>query len=120
MNVQARRPSLSQRDGYGRYHRARRNLIIHIVAVPLFLLGNVALVLGLAQGRWLGAATGLALTLVSLAAQGLGHRMEPDPPIAFAGPADAVWRILVEQWISFPRFVLSGRWRRAMRQSGCR
>lgn len=85
--------------------------------MPLFLLGNVALVLGLAQGRWLAAAAGLALTLVSLAAQGLGHRIEPDPPAAFAGPADAVRRILVEQWMSFPRFVLSGRWHRAMRHA---
>lgn len=104
-------------NGYGRYHRARRNLVIHIVAVPLFLLGNVVLVLALAQGLWPDALAGLALTLLSLAAQGLGHRVEPSPPVAFSSATDAVWRILLEQWLEFPRFVFSGRWRAAMRRA---
>ena len=35
------------------------------------------------------------------------------PP--FTSPANAVARIFCEQWITFPRFVLSGGWYRALR-----
>ena len=31
--------------GYPRYHQSRANLVIHIVAVPLFLVGTVALIM---------------------------------------------------------------------------
>jgi len=64
-----------QWDGYPRYHQSRTNLLLHIVVVPLFLAGNLALVVGLVGGSFL------------------------------------------EQWINFPRFVLSGKWLRALRQS---
>jgi hypothetical protein len=36
-----------QWDGYLRYHRAHANWIIRILAVPLFLFGNMTLVVAL-------------------------------------------------------------------------
>lgn len=106
-----------QWHGYGLYHRSRRNLFIHIVAVPLFLLGNVVLAVSLLRGAWIAALIGVVLTAVSLMAQGRGHRSEPNPAEPFTSPLSAVLRLLAEQWISFPRFVLSGGWRNAVREA---
>jgi len=105
-----------QWDGYGRYHRSRFNLLLHIVVVPLFLVGNVVLVLALLKGAWVAAVAGLAAMVVSVALQGRGHKAEPTPPEPFTGPRNAVARIFLEQWVTFPRFVLSGGWLRALRQ----
>lgn len=104
-----------QWEGYARYHRSRANLWLHIVVVPLFLAGNVALVVALAKGAWLVAAAGAAAMLVSVVLQGRGHGVEPTPPVPFSSPWNAVARIFLEQWINFPRFVLTGRWRRALK-----
>jgi hypothetical protein len=35
----------------------------------------------------------------------------------FDGAGDVVSRLLVEQWVTFPRFVLSGGWGRNLRAS---
>jgi hypothetical protein len=40
--------------------------------------------------------------------QGRGHRREREAPAPFAGPGDFLARFLAEQWVTFPRFVLSG------------
>jgi len=106
-----------QWEGYPRYHRSQFNLVLHIVAVPLFLVGNVALVLGLVQRSWAAAVGGAIAMVVSVALQGRGHRREPTPPEPFTGPQNAVSRIFFEQWVTFPRFVLSGGWLRALRQA---
>ena len=105
-----------QWEGYPRYHRSRFNLLLHIAAVPMFLVGNVALVAALAQLSWhIGIGAVVAMVL-SVALQGRGHRHEPMPPESFTSPLNAVSRIFLEQWVTFPRFVLSGRWARALRQ----
>jgi hypothetical protein len=106
-----------QWEGYPRYHCSRANLLLHIVVVPLFLLGNVGLVVSLVERSWILAALMAAGMGVSLALQGTGHKQEPVPPVPFAGPANAVARIFCEQWVTFPRFVLSGGWRTALRQA---
>ena len=105
-----------QWDGYPRVHRSRTNLLIHIVVVPLFVLGNVGLVVALLSTSWPLGAVSLAVMLVSVALQGRGHRREQLPPEPFTGPANALSRIFLEQWVTFPRFVLSGRWIRALRR----
>jgi hypothetical protein len=107
-----------QWQGYPRYHRSRVNLLMHIVVVPAFLLGNVALIAALWQGSWILGGFGVAATVASIVLQGAGHRREPVPPEPFRGPVNAVSRIVCEQWITFPRFVASGGWLRAWRQSG--
>jgi hypothetical protein len=106
-------PGLLRRqwEGYGTYHQDRRNVVVHLVAVPAFMLGNVLALAGAALLSPMLLVAGVALGAGSLAAQGRGHRLEPVPPLPFAGPADFVKRLLAEQWITFPRFVLSGGWR---------
>jgi 2-hydroxy-palmitic acid dioxygenase Mpo1-like protein len=104
-----------QWDGYPRYHRSRTNLLLHIVAVPLFWTGCVTLVLALVAGSIRQGALSLLLPVASLALQGRGHKLEDNPPVPFAGPANAIARIVLEQWVTFPRFVLSGGWARALR-----
>lgn len=107
-----------QWEGYARYHRSRPNLLLHIVFVPLFLAGNVVLIIALAKHRWLLALAGAVLTALAIGVQGRGHREEPVPAEPFTGPLNALSRIFLEQWITFPRFVLSGGWIRALRADG--
>ena len=105
-----------QWSGYQRYHQSRVNLLIHIVVVPLFLVGNVILVASFVERSLVMAFTSLGVMVVSVALQGRGHRQEEVPPEPFTSPVNAVSRILLEQWVTFPRFVVSGGWRRALRQ----
>ena len=106
-----------QWSGYARYHGSRANLLIHIVVVPLFLLGNIGLVVAVVQRSLLLGVLSLLAMVVSVALQGRGHRQEQNPPEPFTGPANAVSRIFLEQWVTFPRFVVSGGWSRALRQN---
>jgi hypothetical protein len=68
-------------------HRSTGNLLIHIVAVPMFVVGHALLLAGIAMSRWLLVAGGLCI-VVSVALQRLGHSMEPQPVHPFAGPRD--------------------------------
>ena len=107
------RPSLLawQWSNYVAKHRDRSNLLIHIVAVPLFQLAMLALLYAVLS-RAIGlAVTALAAMTVALVLQGRDHRNEVEAPTPFGGPVDFVSRFMVEQWITFPRFVLSGAWR---------
>ena len=104
-----------QWEGYARYHQSRSNLLLHIVFVPLFLAGNVALLVTLIERRWLRALGAVAVTGVAIAIQGRGHRKEPVSPEAFTSPLNALSRIFLEQWVTFPRFVLAGAWMQALR-----
>jgi hypothetical protein len=47
--------------------------------------------------------------------QGAGHKREIQKPEPFLGADDLVSRFVVEQLITFPRFVLSGNWLRNLR-----
>ena|SRR5438270_4852455 len=95
-------------------HHDRVNLMLHVATVPLFMTGTLALVLAPWLGLWLLAA-GPAAMVTAMALQGRGHKRETTPPVPFAGPADVLARIFVEQWITFPRFVVSGAWAAAWR-----
>nr|WP_295075657.1 Mpo1-like protein [uncultured Roseateles sp.] len=106
-----------QWEGYSRYHQSRGNLLLHMVMVPLFLIGNTVLLIALAQGLWLMAMIALSAMVVSIAAQGRGHAKERVPPEPFTSKSNAVSRILLEQWITFPRFVLTGGWLSALRRT---
>ena len=104
-----------QWEGYPRYHRSRANLVLHIILVPLFLIANVALVVALVERAWLTAVVAFVAMVVAIALQGRGHRQESTPPEPFTSPVNALSRIFFEQWVTFPRFVLSGGWSLAMR-----
>lgn len=92
---------------YGDGHRHRRNLAIHAATVPLFLAGTCALAASPVVGAG-AAVAGAAAMLLTVAAQGRGHAGEAARPVRFRGPGDFVRRFFVEQWVTFPRFVLSG------------
>ena len=113
------RPNLLrwQHDGYRTYHTDRVNLLIHIVAVPAFVACLGWFVAGVLTLRWMHAVTALIGAIVAFAIQGIGHKREPSPAIPFDGPMDAGSRILAEQFITFPRFVLGGGFMAALRRS---
>jgi hypothetical protein len=100
---------------YASRHRNRTNLAIHIVAVPLFLFGVSALVAGGVTRSAPVVVAGTVAMLVSLILQGRGHKSEVDAPVPFDGPVDFLTRFLAEQFVTFPRFVLSGMWWRNYR-----
>ena len=82
-------------------------ILIGVTGVALFLY----LVIHIA-GRLVVSLVGALCIGVSLAVQGRGHRLEAEAPAPFAGPGDFIARLVAEQWITFPRFVLSGGWYR--------
>ena len=118
MNETSRGLLAWQWEGYARYHQSRANLLLHILLVPLFLAGNVALVVGVIRLDWIESSVGFALMALSMVLQGRGHKGEVVPPVPFSGAGNAIARIFLEQWITFPRFVLSGGWSRALSASG--
>jgi hypothetical protein len=95
-------------------HRNRANLILHLVTVPLFMTGTLTAA-SAPLTRWWYALVGLGVMAVAFAAQGAGHKREENAPVPFLGPGDVLGRIFAEQWINFPRFVLSGGLARAWR-----
>jgi len=91
-------------------HRSRVNLAIHIVAVPLFMLGCAAVAVGILRVVPFRIVSGFVAMIVSVLLEGIGHRFESERPAPFASFGDFVKRFFVEQWVTFPRFVLSGRY----------
>src|SRR5262249_5907524 len=100
-------------------HKHAANLLIHIVAVPLFVTGHILFFAGLASaavvGDWTMAIAGPACVLVSLILQTIGHRLERTPRPPFTNPRDFVRRIYAEQFFNFWRFLLSGQWYAALK-----
>jgi hypothetical protein len=106
-----------QWDLYPSGHRDRRNLVIHVVTVPVFMGGTLALLAAPIVTPWLALA-GAAAMVGAIAIQGRTHRLEATAPVPFRGPLDVALRLLAEQWITFPRYVLTGGFARAWRESG--
>ena len=100
---------------YQHVHRSRINLAIHIIAVPIFVVTGPAAIVALARGHFASAGLLVLGLLISFAVQGIGHRLERDPPEPFRGPLDAIRRILLEQYYTFPLFVFTGAWLKAWR-----
>ena len=95
---------------YAERHRDRVNLLIHIVAVPLFWIGAINAIGALLFSGVVYALGGVILAALALFAQGIGHDREALQPQTFAGPWDFAQRIAAEQFVTFPRFVISGGW----------
>ncbi len=93
-------------------HQDRRNLAVHLATVPLFWAGTVGLLASPVLGP-IAAGVGAAAMAVAVGAQGRTHKHEQTAPVPFDGPLDVVQRLFVEQWVTFPRFVLSGAFARA-------
>lgn len=107
-----------QWSDYQTKHRNRLNLVLHIVTVLLFQIGTLILRCALVTASGWAAAVGAICLVGALAAQGRGHKLEPETPAPFDGPADFVSRFFAEQWVTFPRFVLSGGWYRNLTSRG--
>ena len=106
-----------QWQGYARNHKNPLNLMLHVFVVPIFWVGTMLIPSALFLGDaavWIGGI----FMAISVALQGLGHRMEEAPPEPFKGFGDFLSRILVEQYVTFPRFVVSGGWSRAAMGGG--
>jgi hypothetical protein len=103
-----------QLASYAASHHDRSNLTLHAVTVPVFLAGTLAVLAAPAVSSWL-APLGIGAMFVAITVQGKGHAREAQAPAPFAGPADVIARIFAEQWITFPRFVISGGFARAWR-----
>ena len=106
-----------QWSDYAQFHQNPTSLRLHIISVPVFWLG----VLGLASWPWHHSAMTMLLAVLAmplvLALQGVGHRRERNTPKPFTSPANAVARLLLEQVVTLPRFVLSGQAARMLRQA---
>jgi hypothetical protein len=106
-----------QWDGYAERHRNKVNLLIHIVTVPLVwfaciqVLGGLVLMLIGVGGlqMWIYAAILIALALF---AQNYGNGMEQSRRPAPSNPKDFAIHAAAEQFVTFPRFVLTGGWLR--------
>jgi hypothetical protein len=105
-----------QWSDYTAKHRDRGNLLLHAFAVPLFLVSTLMLVAALVTREGVAAVFAVAGMGVSVLLQGRGHRREREAQTPFAGAGDFVTRFFVEQWVTFPRFVLSGGWLRNFRR----
>ncbi len=116
--MRKRHPNLLawQWQHYADQHRHPTNLLLHLIAVPLFLLSLILLLIGLWQLGFVPLALGIIGLIAALALQAHGHRLEQQQPEPFNGKRDAVKRLLLEQCVTFPRFVFSGAWWRAWRQ----
>ena len=99
-----------QWQGYAKVHRSRMNLMIHIVSVPVFIVGMLALFAALINLSTIGVVSSVVAVTLAFGLQGLGHAKEAVAAEPFTGPAQAIVRILLEQFITFPRFVFSGAW----------
>ncbi len=106
-----------QLRNYPNGHRHRRNLAIHAATAPLFVAGTCATVAAPFTTPWLFAFALPALVL-PLAMQMRGHGLEVNRPSPFLGPGDFAARLFVEQWVTFPRYVLGGGFAHAWREAG--
>ena len=103
---------------YYRVHASRRNLIIHLVAVPIFIVSFPCFVVAIVRVEPASAAVAFAGMLLALVLQGAGHRLEANAPRDFANAGDFLRRWFTEQYVTFPLFVLSGRWFTQFRAAG--
>lgn len=103
---------------YDANHRNRNNLLIHIVAVPLFWIGALNFVVPLVFAGLIHALGGAILMALSLFLQSKGHELEARAPEPFSDARDFVRRLVAEQFVTFPRFVVSGGWWRNFNAAG--
>jgi hypothetical protein len=98
-------------------HTNGTNLIIHLIAVPLFVSGHLLLLAAVVSSWWL-VVVGLVCIVTSVALQGFGHSLERQPVPPFTGGRDFVRRLYAEQFCNFWRFLFSGRWYASLNSRG--
>jgi hypothetical protein len=103
---------------YERVHADRRNLRIHLLAVPLFQSGFVLSVIFLMAGQFLFAAVSVLAAVGGMVLQKIGHSKATHEVRPFSGPLNFLRRWFTEQFLTFPIFVFSGRWQRQYKADG--
>ncbi len=103
---------------YERVHADRRNLLIHLPAVPLFDIALLVALISIARGEWILAAIFVLAAIGSTILQGIGHAKEANQPKPFSSPFNFLQRWLMEQYFTFPVFVITGRWWRQYMAAG--
>ncbi len=101
---------------YHQFHQSKVNLIIHVITTPIFILACLAMVFFALQLKWLAALGSLFLVFVAIGLQGFGHNKEENAPIPFDSASQAVKRILLEQFVSFPKYIWTGGVAKAMKK----
>ncbi|HEV2977503.1 MAG TPA: hypothetical protein VG425_07935 [Casimicrobiaceae bacterium] len=71
------------------------------MAVPLFLVGTIALAGAIAQLSLFLLAVAIGWIFVAVVLQGRGHRLEPVPPEPFSGLLNFVSRLFFEDSVTF-------------------
>lgn len=97
---------------YAERHQDKLNLWLHLYSVPAFIAGSAAVFANLLELRWFGVAVSAGFVLAAVGVQSLGHLRETRPAPPVDGLFDAIRQIVAEQFVTFPRFVLSGGWMR--------
>lgn len=113
-----RHPNLHtwQWRNYPDNHRHPANLVLHLIAVPMFIIAALLILDGLFSLSFSSIAIGVIGLIAALGFQRHGHTLEKQAPEPFSDRGDAIKRLLVEQFITFPRFVLSGAWWKAWKE----
>ncbi|MDR7054655.1 terminase [Pseudomonas sp. B24_DOA] len=113
-----RHPNLPawQWRAYPGNHQHPANLVLHLIAVPLFIVAFLLIVSGVFSLSLASVAIGVIGIVAALGLQRHGHSLEAQASEPFSDRKDAVSRLLVEQFLTFPRFFLSGGWWRAWRE----
>jgi hypothetical protein len=97
-------------------HRNASNLVIHLIAVPLFVVGHLLVLAAVVFSWWL-VVLALLCVVVSVTLQGVGHSLERQQVPPFTGPRDFVRRLYAEQFCNFWRFLFSSQWSACFRSN---
>jgi len=95
-------------------HTNTANLVIHLFAVPLFVIGHFLLIAGVILNFWILSA-GILSVIISLLLQNFGHSLEANKVHPFTGWRDVLRRLYAEQFCNFWRFLFSGHWLKSFR-----
>lgn len=106
-----------QWDDYTKYHKSRANLLLHIFTVPVFLVGLMLFIWNVFDFNAWPIFYSILCMASSIAIQGIGHGQEQYSPEPFTSVTNAVFRIMLEQLYTFPKFVLTGGWLNAYRNN---
>lgn len=112
-----------QWSDYSERHQNKVNLLIHIVTVPLVWIAAIQVI-----GALLLMLTGVGgftilvwaaiLIAIALFAQSHGNSMEAVKPAPFGDWKGFAINAAAEQFVTFPRFVVTGQWLRNLQATG--
>lgn len=105
-----------QYAGYSENHANRLNLILHIITAPIFMTCMLGTVYFLLRMAWVNAAVSFGIVLL-VVIQGIGHGREDKKPEPFLSPLDFLARFITENFFTFWRFVVSGKWFTALNKT---